>query len=336
MLISERLFSDRVPCSVEGEKTWVIGLSGGADSLCLTLLAHSYAVDRGIRVVACIVDHKLRPESSTEILPTIGILKDRRIEHEVVEWDHPADIGGSIELKARSARYDLLYRLCKSIGGGALLTAHHAMDQWETFFMRLSRGSSIKGLTGIKDVSDFKDVKLFRPLLDFSSWDVKQTLRDRFGISSYVDDPSNYDSKFERVRWRRAYKIFSERYRLSYDSIGKSIRRLQEADDCLEQIACKAFADVFDGELISIGKFRELHCELRMRVLDMMIRALSPKSRRIISYSLLKRTVNDMCQDGFVATNMSGLVLRKKGGERDCIEISVENRPVVDNDQSRW
>ncbi|MDR2458512.1 MAG: tRNA lysidine(34) synthetase TilS [Holosporales bacterium] len=327
MIISERSFSDVVPGEIRACKTWVIGLSGGADSLCLTLLARSYAAENGTSVVAGIVDHKLRPESSSEILPTIDILKKMGIEYEVLVWDHPFDIGGSIELKARHARYNLLYKLCKSVSGDVLLTAHHAMDQWETFFMRLSRGSSIRGLVGIRNVSEFKDIKLFRPLLKFSPGDIKQTLRDRFGVLSYVNDPSNHDSKFERVRWRRAYKVFADRYHLDMDSIGKSIERLQVADDCLNQMAQAALADVFDGACIAIETFRKLHCELRMRVLDMIIKAVSPKDRRIISYGLLRHTINDMCRKEFVATNLSGLVLRKQGGNSSRISISVENRP---------
>jgi tRNA(Ile)-lysidine synthase len=326
MLISERSFSDVVPGEIRACKTWVVGLSGGADSLCLTLLSHSYAAKENIRVVAGIVDHKLRPESSSEILPTIDILKKIGIEHKVLVWEHQADIGGSIELKARYARYSLLYQLCKSVDCEVLLTAHHAMDQWETFFMRLSRGSSIRGLTGIRSISEFRDIKLFRPLLGFSSGDIKQTLRERFDVPSYVNDPSNHDPKFERVRWRRSYRIFADRYKLDSGNIGKSIERLQLADDCLDQMARDALANMFDGTYIAAEKFRELHCELRMRVLDMIIKIVSPKSKRIISYSLLRRTVSDMCRDDFVATNLSGLVLRKQGGGSNRIAVSVESR----------
>jgi tRNA(Ile)-lysidine synthase len=327
VLISELSFSDVVPSEIRDCNTWVVGLSGGADSLCLTLLAHSYAAKQNIRVIAGIVDHKLRPESSSEILPTIALLKHIGIEHEVLVWEHPADIGGSIELKARHARYNLLYRLCKSVGGNVLLTAHHALDQWETFFMRLSRGSSIKGLTGIRSISRLKDVTLFRPLLKFSPGDIRQTLRERFDVHSYVDDPSNRDSRFERVRWRRVYSVFANRYHLDTDSVGKSIERLQVADNCLDQMARDALADVFDGTCIAGEKFSGLHCELKMRVLDMVIKTISPKSKRIISYSLLRRTVHDMCQDEFVATNLSGLVLRKQGGGSNRIAVSVEDRP---------
>ncbi len=288
---------------------YVIGLSGGADSLCLTLLMNEYAELFKREIFACIVDHKLRPESSTEIIPIIDILKGRKINYKVLTWEHEK-ITGSIENKARIARYDLLYDYCKESNSEYLMTAHHALDQWETFFMRLSKGSSLKGLSAIKPISIFKDIKLIRPMLNFSPDDIRETLSKRFGISNYVKDPSNDSFEFERVRWRKSYKILSETYKLDLENIGKSIKRLQSANECLNELAENFAKEIFDGYYIDIKKFKNLHFELRIRVLSLIIDQFLNK-KKIISYSLLMRVCEQICKTDFVATNLSGLILRR-------------------------
>ncbi len=310
MIISSEIFCKTLKSLTPGDSyKYVIGLSGGADSLCLTLLMNEYAKLFQREIFACIVDHKLRPESSTEIIPIIDILKDRKINYKVLTWEHEKIIG-NIENKARIARYDLLYNYCKELGSDFLMTAHHALDQWETFFMRLSRGSSLKGLSSIKPVSIFKDIKLIRPMLNFSPRDIKDTLSKRFGISNYVKDPSNDSLEFERVRWRKSYKILSETYKLDLENIGKSIRRLSSADECLNELAENFAKEIFDGYYIDIKKFKNLHFELRIRILNLIIDQFWSK-KNIISYNLLMRVCEQICKPDFVAANLSGLILRR-------------------------
>lgn len=309
IITNEKFFKTLKSLLPSDSHKYVIGLSGGADSLCLTLFMSEYAKFSQKEIFACIVDHKLRPESSTEIIPIIDILKERKINYKVLTWEHEK-ITGSIENKARIARYDLLYDYCKELDSEYLMTAHHALDQWETFFMRLSKGSSLKGLSAIKPVSIFKDIKLIRPMLNFSPDDIRETLSKRFGISNYVKDPSNDSFEFERVRWRKSYKILSETYKLDLENIGRSIKRLQSANECLNELAENFAKEVFDGYYIDIKKFKNLHFELRIRVLNLIIDQFLNK-KKIISYSLLIRVCKQICKTDFVATNLSGLILRR-------------------------
>jgi tRNA(Ile)-lysidine synthase len=324
MIITDQLFFEKIPKGMSQDSPWVVGLSGGADSLCLTLLSAEYAKQQGLKIIACTIDHKLRPESTTELQPTIRLMQKIGIDHECFVWDHLENLEGNLELKARNARYDLLYKFCKSIGSKELLMGHHALDQWETFFMRLCRGSSVKGLAGIRPLSSYKDIQIVRPLLDFSPEDIRETLKERFSITDYVKDSSNDDAQFERVRWRQAYQELSKKYNLDIENINKAIKRLQRADDCLEQLAKNLTIKVFDGTYIDLDGFRPLHGELKMRVLDLVINKVTPKTRQIVSYSLLKRTAYEICQRDFIATNLAGLVIKKIGD--NSLKLSIENR----------
>jgi tRNA(Ile)-lysidine synthase len=324
LVISDLDFSKCIPEQIVGEGSLVIALSGGADSMCLLMLAHAYSLANGIDLYAAIVDHKLRAESSSEIIPIIDILNANEIENRVFVWEHSCDLGGNIEAKARAARYKILLDFCREIGSRVMMTAHHSLDQWETFFMRLSRGSSVKGLSSIRPLSLIGgDVFLVRPLLSFDPGSLRETLDKRFSISRFVEDRSNKDMRFERVRWRAAYADLSENYGLSTESIGKAVSRIQVADDCLNEISRKAAEEIFDGKRIEIAKFRKLHLELQTRSLDIIIGKISDNCR-INSYELLRRVSLQICYNSFRCTNLAGVILRRDRTKN--ISVSRETR----------
>jgi tRNA(Ile)-lysidine synthase len=297
---------ENVPELAAGRKKWVVAVSGGADSMCLTLLVSEFAASRNIHLFACFVDHRLKKNSERDIEFAIETLQSRgNFDCHVLSWQHGENLGGNIELKARNARYALLLRFCREKGVDCLLTAHHSLDQWETFFMRLSRGSALRGLSCIMPISLMEDVFVIRPFLNYSPSDIKETLVQRFGISEYFHDPMNEQTQFERVRWRRAYPILATQFNLGMEGVNKSIDRLRQSEEYLEQAASALTDQIFDGEYIYLSKFREQHVEMRMRILRMIIK------RQIISYDLLKRTAIRIIEDDFKAINLGGIVILK-------------------------
>jgi tRNA(Ile)-lysidine synthase len=306
MLISAATFAESIPTVAANENKWVISVSGGADSMCLICLAREYASCHGIHVFACFVDHKLRKESSVEIDESINILKQiGTFDCNILTWQHSANVLGNIEEKARNARYELLIDFCQQKGAKILMTAHHALDQWETFFMRLSRGSAIKGLASIQPVSKREQVTLVRPLLDFDPKDLKSTLLRRFGISQYFQDPMNEQLQFERVRWRKAFQKLSVEYGLDLENINKTITRLRHTNECLDHLSAIILKEIWDGDILDLQRFKEYHQEIQMRILNAII------NKPIMSYDLLKRTVTKICNKDFKATNIGNMVIRR-------------------------
>lgn len=324
MIIKNFCFATKIPIALSAKKTWLVAISGGADSLCLTLLANDFAKQNGIKIIACFVDHKLRKESSTEILPIIDILKNFNIDHTVLTWHHQKDITGNTQNKARNARYSLLYSYCEKIQCQAILTGHHALDQWETFFMRLSRGSALRGLSCIANLSYKKEIMLCRPLLDFTPSDIKETLQKEYGISKYVNDPSNEKTQYERVRWRKAYQTLAHNHNLDIENINKSINRLQNANTCLNDIAAKAKLKMFNNGYLDIEKFSSLQLELKIRVVQNIIIQLTQKE--IVSYGLVEKVSKEICKSNFKATNICGLIFKQTKSKN--IEILREKRNV--------
>ena len=98
----------------------------------------------------------------------------------------------SIQMAARELRYNFFDELCDSQQFDTILTAHHADDNLETFFINLSRGSGIDGLTGIPKIND----KIARPLLPFSRNQIYEYAKTH--NIQWCEDSSNASLKYKR------------------------------------------------------------------------------------------------------------------------------------------
>ena len=185
----------------ESNPRLAVAVSGGADSMALLLLAHRWARARGGGAVALTVDHRLRPTSSQEALQVARWLADRGIACRRLVWQRPAGRPVSaLQAKAREARYRLLLDWCRRHSVLHLALAHHAGDQAETVAMRLARGG-LDGLAGMPAVASRDGVRLIRPLLPLPPDRLRATLRA--AGQPWIEDPSNRDEAFERIRWRK-------------------------------------------------------------------------------------------------------------------------------------
>src|SRR5947207_9940725 len=151
----------------EAQPFIAVAVSGGPDSLALTILADRWVRERGGGLVALTIDHQLRPESADEVRVLGGWLAARGIPHHVLVWTDTKPAAG-IQEAARAARYHLLAEWCRAQGCLHLLTAHHREDQAETYLIRRRAGSGIDGLAAITAVREIPGMPSARPLLGLS------------------------------------------------------------------------------------------------------------------------------------------------------------------------
>ena len=178
-----------------------VAVSGGADSMALCLLARDWAAARGGRITALTVDHGLRPASADEAGRIAGWMRGCGIDHHVLRWTGEKPAAG-IQQAARRARYRLLLDWCREAGVLHLLLAHHCRDQAETVLHRALRASGTNGLAGMAAILDTVHARLLRPLLGWGPDELRQLLQDR--AWPWLEDPSNADHRFARVRLRAA------------------------------------------------------------------------------------------------------------------------------------
>ena len=108
---------------------------------------------------------------------------------------------------ARDQRRNVLYHYAKKYNANIIL-AHHYDDNIETIFKRVLKKSGFKGLIGIKKISQLKDIKIFRPLLDCKKKQIIKFLNTM--KIPYVLDNSNLNRNFDRVKIRYILKSFEK------------------------------------------------------------------------------------------------------------------------------
>lgn len=173
-----------------------VGLSGGADSLCLALLADAWARDRGGRVLALVLDHGLRPAAVTEA--RLAAAWARAAGMEVVT--RRLGPGRCSAEALRRRRLDALAEAAVAAGALHLLLGHHRLDQAETVLLRAMSGSGRHGLAGMALVWPRGRVRLLRPLLAVSPREIRAFLAARG--QPWIADPSN-DTRGARAGLRR-------------------------------------------------------------------------------------------------------------------------------------
>jgi tRNA(Ile)-lysidine synthase len=190
-----RLFTDERPV--------VVGVSGGADSLCLLECLSKL----GYSLIVAHFNHGLRPESDAEALFVRHEAEKRGITFVQGKKDVAllaSENNWSIEEAARKVRYPFLYKVAVDYEAQAVAVAHNADDQVETILLNLIRGAGLDGLSGMRMRSInpewHSEIPLVRPLLATWRAEIEEFCREQ--SLRPVLDASNLDTVYTRNRLR--------------------------------------------------------------------------------------------------------------------------------------
>ncbi len=178
----------------------LVGLSGGADSVCLLTTLLNLRDYWGIEISAAYIDHGLRLEEiPSEVHFCEKLCGERNINFTVRTIDpksYAANEGINKQEAARELRYKALQDIAAETGANKIALAHNADDQAETLLMHLIRGSGPAGLSGIPPVRS----RIIRPLIETERKEIEEFLSE-FNIS-YMTDSSNQKDDYLRNRIR--------------------------------------------------------------------------------------------------------------------------------------
>ncbi len=182
------------------------------------------------------MDHGLRPESAAEAQWVAQLCRTLGVSHETLRVEVTV---GNLQSRAREARYQALDYWMERRSFAAVATAHHADDQAETLLMRLNRGSGLSGLAGVRPSGTIPGGKgrLLRPLLGWRKSELEGLVR-RAGIEP-IADPSNIDTRFDRVRIRQALAGADW---LDPLALARSAALLGEAEAALDGLVAAVFS----------------------------------------------------------------------------------------------
>ena len=218
---------------------FIVGVSGGTDSMALSLLTKIYSIKNSLNAYYFIVDHRLRKNSSIEALSVKNQLKKYNIKSNILKW-YGKKPKSNIQSLARNKRYNLLINQAKELNIKTILTGHHIDDLYENFFIRISRGSGLNGLVSFSEKTQTGNIDIVRPLINFEKKHLNYVTTKIF--KSYIQDPSNEDNKYKRVRIRKLIK------NLQNDGLDKSkflltIRNLKDSNETIKFYVTKNLKD---------------------------------------------------------------------------------------------
>ncbi|MBD5464652.1 MAG: tRNA lysidine(34) synthetase TilS [Lachnospiraceae bacterium] len=264
----------------------LVGLSGGADSVCLFFLLYRLSKEMDFKLSAVHVNHMLRGESADS---------DSRFVAELCErLDIPCHSIGvpvgeiakrekiSLEEAGRKARYEVFFKTGEKIGADAIALAHHKNDQSETMLFHLARGCGISGLRGIRPVRKGR-IGVIRPLLCVKRTEIEAYLKENH--IAYVNDETNEENLFSRNKIRNQIipLLEQELCKGAVEHMAHTAELLGEAEDFLLEMTGQVFGRVVvkDGErfILSMEGLQKEHPYLRSSVVKKALEELAQANK---------------------------------------------------------
>ena len=219
------------------QESYLLAVSGGVDSM--VLLESFFKLQKSFKTLSFSVvhiHHHLREESDQEEEMVRNFCGERNISLEVYHWKQGVEQTVGIEEKARKFRYQKLNDSMKKNNARYVVVAHHADDQAETVLMKLTRGSTVEGIAGMKPIRPFSEGYLIRPFLTVD----KEDLYEYASIHQipFKEDSSNQSLEYTRNRFRNEIiPLFKQENPKFNQKIQEFTRTLQEQQEVILMLA---------------------------------------------------------------------------------------------------
>ena len=265
----------------------VLGVSGGADSVCLlfVLLALKEALDLQLYVVH--VNHGIRKDAAEDAAYVKGICQENRIPFFLYEKNIPSiarERGCSEEEAGRQVRYEAFAEVLQEQNGTKIAVAHNSNDRAETMLFHLFRGTGLTGLSGIRPVRD----RIIRPILCLERTEIEAYLTER-GIA-YQHDSTNDTDDYTRNKIRHNILPYAEQeiVRGCVGNMNRTADILEETENYIEEQVKKAIPECIVAKnkedtlfLLDRQKVLQEHGLIQKRIILQLLKELSPMHKDI-------------------------------------------------------
>ncbi|MFG6117388.1 tRNA lysidine(34) synthetase TilS [Halobacillus sp. MO56] len=320
------------------EQTVMVAVSGGPDSMALLHYFKTIRKQWKLRLIAVSVDHGLRGEASAADL--------QYVEEMSRKWNIEF-IGTSIDVDtykkqnhlntqqaARTLRYRFFHQQMEEKKADVLALGHHGDDQAETILMRLVRGASPAGLTGIPVTREFAGGKIIRPLLGVSKETIVNYCEDNH--IEPREDASNHDTKYTRNYFRhRILPLLKEENPKLVEHLWKLSQVVKDDQEYLNIEAKKLLDQVVNFEKkpkkvsFIISAFKAFPIALQRRSFHLILNYLYDENSEDFSY------IHEEQFFDFLTRNIANAKLDWPGGlrlqrnyERITLYFGYPEKPV--------
>lgn len=296
-----------------------VAYSGGLDSSVLLHLTADYCRRNDRQLHAYHVHHGLSPNADAWLdhCRQQAVQAGASFDGARVNLTRTDDEG--VEQAARQARYDALGRLCRRDRVRLLLTAHHEDDQAETVLLQLFRGTGLRGLGGMAELSDAhallgEGVALGRPLLGCSRRELEDAAA-KLGLDSVADE-SNADTRYRRNAIRHEIvPAIAKHFPGCAATLARSSLHWQAAQQLLDDLAEMDEAHCAEGDALHVGRLSALSVERLDNLLRYwLLRQGAPQSPGTAQLAQLRQQMLHARSDAHPSVELCGLSIERHGG----------------------
>jgi tRNA(Ile)-lysidine synthase len=276
----------------EGDRI-AVGVSGGADSICLLHVLLSLVQEYSLRLVAVHINHGIRGEEAARDEKFVErFCTEHGIEYRSFYYDVKrlaSEEGLSVEEAGRKVRYSAFLKICREYQCNKLAIAHNKNDDAETFLFHLFRGSGIRGLSGMEAkrllAEDNQEAWMIRPLLCVTREEIEEYLTKE-GIG-YIIDSSNLSEEYTRnkIRHRILSYAVSEINPQSVNNITEAAKVLKEIEEYLNsniRMSYEQLVHQSEGKLrLKVGELKAQPAVIRKGVVRRILEQLAKTQRNL-------------------------------------------------------
>lgn len=264
------------------DKKIVIGVSSGVDSMVLFDLLKKH------NIIVAHINHNIRPESEYEQTYLRDYCLQCNVPFETITLEYSeSEREENFQLIARNKRYEFYKRVIDKYDADLLALAHHGDDLVETILMSMTRGTSLRGLIGFGEESQFGSVMLIRPLIKHSKEELIDYAEQHEII--YFEDASNKSDKYTRNRYRNEILPFLQK---ETKNIHQKYLNMSEDLTDIHSYLMIAVDNYINSDR-SVSEFQTLHKAVQKEIVATLLK------RQSISFNcnLINEIVNILTSD---------------------------------------
>lgn len=286
----------------------VIGVSGGADSMCLLEMLKISIPFKNI--ICAHINHNIREESKSEE----KFVKDYCLKNKIIFETITFDKGKYNESELRKKRYQFFDEIVNKYQAKYLLTAHHGDDLIETVLLRLTRGSNLKGYAGIELFSKRKNYQILRPLLYVTKEEISEY--NKANNIKYIIDVSNFKDYYTRNRYRHNILPFikneNKNVHLKYL---KFSHELLEYYNYVEKIVKNNIKEYYSKGVYNLESFKTQDSLIKRKIIEEILRLQYIDNLELITDKHVQSILSLTNKSNGILNLPAGLIVEKSYNE---------------------
>lgn len=315
----------------------VIGVSAGPDSMCLLDILQK----KTNKIVVCHINHNVREESKEEEIFLKKYCKDKNLIFESMTIEKYDE--NNFENEARKKRYAFYEKILAKYKSEYLFLAHHGDDLIETVLMKIARGTNLEGYAGIKEINNFKNYKIIRPLLSYTKDEIMEYNKSH-NIPYFIDN-SNTNTKYTRNRYRKnILPLLKEEDIDIHKKFLRYSKTLEEYDSYIKSLVKENIEKIFNQDTIFIEELNKLDNFLKKNTLYHILSIIYNNESNIITEKHINNIISlinntkpnltlDLPRNILLTKEYNKIYIKKKNKLITNNEYKVEfnNNITIDN-----